>query len=541
MKNHVYILAVIYLCMMSQSASPELLIVKKVGNVFAQLSKEDVVQSGKTISEILLKYQWPMCIMSELDPDEEQTALLSPNKPHAEEIFIENKIKASDSKFKTFRVIFVPTTLYELFCIVRLLTTLNDKPENSFVKAIGEVLKNNLFIDLYKILNTDGSADQIREKVYDQYKKANNPFFNQNAFLDINNTFVNMLFTRYSKFKDIGETSVLADAIKDKSGDLTSFLIGKLWEAVESLGEKPWLENLPTDTCKKSVNIIATTLHEKEMTQKIVPKVIALEYEARELNKALLIRGAHFRRYQVGFKEKAYLAGNTLKEDEKGIIQPYSVAFGNSLFAGVFLDRGACAYSYLAGSPNLFEIRPYILSLRNWDTASLTGYAILIDKKAYYQDQCSNLFLIAPLAPIAAIFQWGEFFHSRTKAAISSKTGPITVSGLKPLSCTMTDPTGVILIERDPLEHAELFSTLLAECGRMIPLKVVSEAIKKAVEDEVRLSQSKAAAFYKSLRLKTRASQPVQAALIKLKKALSDLKSKLGQLSQKLKTLKESL
>jgi hypothetical protein len=69
----------------------------------------------------------------------------------------------------------------------------------------------------------------------------------------------------------------------------------------------------------------------------------------------------------------------------------------------------------------------------------------------------------------------------------------------------LEDTTGVILITRDPLRHAELFSNYLAENGRLIQTgdnSLLSEEERTFMEEAVQ-SQKEAARFYKSVRLVT--------------------------------------
>src|SRR3990167_8243111 len=101
---------------------PELLIIKKTNGGFAPLTQEEAIKHGPAVSRILLKYQWPMCIASKLSSIN-QRKLLTPNVPNAEEIFIQEKIKAID---KSYGVIFFPTALYELMTIINLFKTKNE-------------------------------------------------------------------------------------------------------------------------------------------------------------------------------------------------------------------------------------------------------------------------------------------------------------------------------------------------------------------------------------------------------------------------------
>src|SRR5579872_6730892 len=103
----------VFLVALCQPLYAELLVVKKdAAGMIAALDNADEARYLAAMN-ILMKYQWPMCTISQLTEDE-QKELLSPGVPAAEENFIRKKIKALDQNLD---VVFVPTTIYELFCL----------------------------------------------------------------------------------------------------------------------------------------------------------------------------------------------------------------------------------------------------------------------------------------------------------------------------------------------------------------------------------------------------------------------------------------
>ena len=196
----------------------------------------------------------------------------------------------------------------------------------------------------------------------------------------------------------------------------------------------------------------------------ILEKIISLEYEARELNKGLLLRASLQTAFQVSVgsaPSMQTLAGTTVWSDEKSRVEQsyrkkatkfYSISFGNSLFAGFFLDLGACVYNYLVSFANTGIKFP--------------GYALFIDKKDYIQHQNSRLFFISALSPIASLFAKGEWFHSRSTVAVPVKSAYSESSIIQGLVQPMLkDDAGLFLISRDPLYHAELSSQFIAQNG----------------------------------------------------------------------------
>ncbi len=485
------LLTVLSLCTLVSTVYSELLIVKKEKNGFAPLDASDLVKSGKIITDIILKYQWPMSISSQLS-QEEQDALLTSQKPYAQELFIQNKIRKS---FDEYGVVFIPTALYELFCIVHLFKTINEK--NPFQDAVNKFIRadnerefepNKWATELTEILNKKESPADIRKQIDTIYKNANELFFRGNgiesAYLYINNAIAASLFNQYPELTKSKDPLALSSAIKDTTSTWAAFLIEELWTMYDpdfpDELRHPLIEEIGIDYSKLSINNLAAHLQHESMNN-ILAKVITLEYEARERNKALLLRGTSFEEeFQIGITEEKILAGTTLPS---GILEsPYSISFGNSLFAGILLDPFACAYDYLA---KFALSRPSV------------GYALFIDKKAYFEHQVHNLFFIPPLASITSLSQRGEYFHPRTKAAILLKS-----EGRKELIGgflgKMIDPTGVILITRAPLHHAELFSKFLADNGRIIQLGDISNLTEeeRRFVQEVIQAQAEAAKFY---------------------------------------------
>jgi hypothetical protein len=107
----------------------ELLIVKKGARGYTTLSDRDIQKDGIAISEIVQKYSWPTSNASNHMMHEERE-LLSPGVPRQEENFIQ---KILDKRFGSdiYQVVFIPTTLYELFCIMQYYKTTSNKTFDS--------------------------------------------------------------------------------------------------------------------------------------------------------------------------------------------------------------------------------------------------------------------------------------------------------------------------------------------------------------------------------------------------------------------------
>lgn len=247
----------------------------------------------------------------------------------------------------------------------------------------------------------------------------------------------------------------------------------------------------------------------------IIQHVVRLEYEAREQNKAMLLRGSGLMDMNVSMGEqpvKKLLVGSTLykesdwlssgqeeipfwkKYKEKNNLS-YSISFGTSLFAGMLNDPGACAYVFLSGCDMGNASMDAQLSVKP------VGYALFLNKKDYVEHQNNNLFYLPSLGTLPSLFAAGEWFHARAKAVIhTNKEKNIYVKGI--FDEPIWDSTGVILITRDPLKHAELFSNFLVQNGRLIQPGDVSLLIeaKKDFVDDVLKAQAEAASLYKTVK-----------------------------------------
>lgn len=546
MRQLLRITFIISFLVLSSGTRAELLVVKKTNEGFAPLSLEEDATASPKIAEILLKYQWPMCIASNLTK-EEQDELFTPGKPYAEELFIQKKIREA-MKSDDYCVVFVPTTLYEMFCIYEFFKTEEGTPFwNSAIKDFDRGMGKGIYLS--EIISSKASPRVIRKQIAEVYSEANKIFFSGDisASFYINHVMGKYFLERYPELKRSENSLEFSKHIKDMIIDafwLDSFIEFKV--DLDVFGKKLDIDwkifatsrtmNPRTRLEKVSYNILGDFLP---------LNVISLEYEARERNKAMIIRGTSFEKFQVSFGEKPLkkvLIGGTLIKQEKKKVgnwkdtdvsleeaygekknTSYSISFGNSLLAGALGDETACVYNFLRG------LNPFgSYDQDAFRSIQISGYAILIDKKAYVEHQINNLFFIPSLATLPALFARGEYFHARTKAAVTNKKVKFNLEGM--MGGT-DDPSGVIVITRDPLRHAELFSNYLAENGRLIQTGDNSWLSKeeKTFMEEAAQSQKEAATFYKSVRLIT---PKIKAYTKKFKERVRAKKEKVAPVAQ---------
>lgn len=307
-----------------------------------------------------------MCIANRDMSDEEKNELLASGKPNAEEDFINKKL---NNRFKeNYRVIFVPTTLFELFAM----TQYKKKDENNplyaaFSEGLGKTWGGS-FLDkeVKKVLqNTTIRPSQVHPLIYNAYQEVNKTFY-KDAYWSINNQLAKKLFENIPTLKTEINPLNIANAIKQKA----PHLIASLAKENESRTEDP---NYPKeDFVFPSIFGVSSALknidNQKTITlnsNRALARFVELEYEARELNKALLVRGSD--PFELTFDpgkpaeiiattidmskgqyERGFYSNNDLLRlyHEKKLASA-SLSFGNSLFAGAIGDATGCVYYYL--------------------------------------------------------------------------------------------------------------------------------------------------------------------------------------------------
>jgi hypothetical protein len=291
----------------------------------------------------------------------------------------------------------------------------------------------------------------------------------------------------------------------------------------------------------------------------IVARTLMLEYDARKKNQALLFRGSERRDYTAkGLNETILLIDSPVKIESEDIqddtledlikaytqmqkhgeggessfgnsfIKSISLSYGNSLFAGAFFDTLACAYTYISKSVSkvifkkwkltkqthlspapdkamkikkTYAIKKAVENIENEeiDVAPdkiYLGYALFIDKRDYIKDQCNNLFSISALNTILSLCARGEFFHSRSKVAMPViPDKPIKLEGV--YLYELYDRNNFLVIQRDPLLHAQLFSEYVAQNACVIKERGVSKARQEEDEKQFKDAHKKAAKAYR--------------------------------------------
>lgn len=474
----------------------ELLVIKKTGQGFAPLDASDE-KNKVELAQIFLDYEWPMVIANTKLTKEEMDELLTADKPNAEEDFIRAKVKEVNPNYD---VVFVPTSMYELFTLTQVGGQYRDI-------SAGEVGSNPFETVFFRYLRKTygyiwlidalGRRDQplkhgqtMQESygyMFDKFRQYNNDFY-PDAFFYINNALMVKLFELIPALGKIDSAHEIAAEIHTNISKIVPVFIRDM---------TPWVRN-------KSRLLIELDNKNKDILDShgVLARAIELEYKAQAANKALLWRGTSLIELSIA-EHKHKLIGSTLKTraslKELGQRKDldYAISYGNSLFAGIINDPGACAYNYIRGEDRYST--PY------------GGYALFIDKKYHIKNlyagtyKSLDLFYISPASTLLGLLAQGDFFHSRTKAAIpfEEQWKAKRIGGFEIVVGDIIDPFGILTAIRDPLVHAELFSKYLAKNMRVISIgdeANLTPVERKIYENKLAEAQLKAGQYYKAIR-----------------------------------------
>ncbi len=465
----------------------QLLVVQKNNKgVLEPLSNQNIEKYNDEILNVLVHYTWPSCIAYDLS-DDDKSKLLAPVQG-AEQNFVRKKLQTIN---KNLDVIFLPTTLYELFYINSYLNEIKYKCE---AKTAGEYLTNpeyieqnipNILEDIEDILNQDKSTVQqeikntgiklspvqyVKQQINELSQNCNEKLFDQNdayGYLNVLNLHQKIFLSvsNQQTFKGILDIETF---IFENSKDIKNMLIQNLITLQKKISKDSNIQkNYPlfydwithpsgesdiddSDSLYSSRYGLTQIIEflQQEENNHILQKAIDIEYEAEKTNKGLLLRGSDVIKPNGSLE----IIGTTQRADvtlkNQGL---FSMSFGVSLFAGAFFYIDAMAYAYLT---------------------EFGGYALFIDKFQYIDNYNSNLFLIPGLTIEMALFGVGVWFHPRSKPVTLDKSkhdAPIIgiVTG-EEYTDIIKDPYGIFLVTRDPYRQAFLFSKFLVENGKMI-------------------------------------------------------------------------
>jgi len=498
----------------------ELLIFEKNQNngYLQPLNQSTIDKHGDQIGKVILKYQWPMSTGKNIT-EEEQAELFAPEQ-HAEERFIQKKLQQI---LQTLEVVFIPTCIAELFYIAE---KLKDDPQyssydklwinNSFT-AEGSYMHKKDFFDIDSQIeplfeeNQEKHRSFILQKLFEIFNRVNLVFYQSkiisfnktenknrkgeinpiwkpeikpvktNPYIQINSKLTQHLYKIYNDLSKMKNNVDIFNHIKNNIEQTKKYLIDNIISIPSN--------NKPSKELLKK-------LFKEENRSNIISQTINLEYQAHTKNNAILLRGTNLIKQNLSISQTnnpSPLSGTTIHSESLDILNiknhnAYTIPFGNSLFAGLFNDTGACAYYFLNGVSGTNITK---------ELNTISGYCIYINKQDYYSHHTEQLFFIPPLSTLASLFEQGEFFHSRSKIALNIKNQNEYSTAIG-FASSLSDNFGIYFITRDPLKHAEIFSKYLSQHSKPI---YYGQNTSPEEESQILNNQSKAAGFYHSLKV----------------------------------------
>lgn len=411
----------------------ELLVVKKDDKGhYAPLDQHDVHQHQ--IAKVLLNYQWPMIIANaqlheQLMPEEQDELLSSgPEHAYAEERFIRKKIQEIDARYD---VVFIPTSLYE-------------------VLTLNEMRNNNKFMATFKNKMLPWDFESLAQGSYESVHTMHDREY-IDLFFDNNSKIVNFLFQKYPDFQIAANANIMADEIEIRSEEIPVVAINS---SKDNFSNKVCRDRVPLDkfldtVCTDQTSIFYPYFGKSIASNKLLAQVMAIEYQARKQNKALLFRTNNIIDIKIDDSSEG-VSCLAMTLHVKAQNQAHTNSFGNSLFAGVVNDPGACVYHLSGIYKNTF--------------------GLFLDKKDYIEKgQSSDLFLVSPVSSIISLGGRNEWFHSRSKVVLALQGEDKTyLSGLKGI---FTADSPLIRKIQDPFKHAQEFSAYLAKNARILESK----------------------------------------------------------------------
>ena len=197
----------------------ELLVVVKDGGKFRALTQAESIKYQAQINAVKEKYQWPMCVKEDLTP-EEIAEYLKAGKPYAEEQFVQKKLREAINPSEIdLQVMFVPTSIYEMFC----LSELSEIETHNSVQMYATELK------LSQGSNPQESKDLLRSE-FIQY----NNLFNQakqgkeSLSSKMNRQLTAYIFENYPELQQQSDILTASNALKRNIEGLKSMLCNKI-------------------------------------------------------------------------------------------------------------------------------------------------------------------------------------------------------------------------------------------------------------------------------------------------------------------------
>lgn len=522
-------------------------------------SSIQIVSDKKTYKyiyeNILLKYQWPMSITYYQRLREKMASEGSKPGQIAKEIVSYSLMNVGPLEEKHLRkkirkeydkidIAFIPTFLYELFCL------LNKFKITPFSAATA------ITLDVRSLLKMPGTTEN---EIYNLYNNLNKKSGARDAHQFVNNELVKYIqnLPFYTSETDTTKKLNPGPLIEKNRSQMADTLIteAKKVTSIQHFDKKEVYDrvlDLEYDAHKKNAGLMyrgGSDLVGLFIPTKGVNTPIEFTYFVKDINKYKPLTSDQKKEFDKTIAEIKKLQekqqkGTFKPEDQKklkdfqeklkkirkkisifGWKNPLrSISYGNTLFAGLYNDPGACSYYFMAAM----------------GAKDIIGYGLYINKWLYATGRLKELFTIAPLTTIIGIYSSGEFFHSRSKSyyfkeALTDPAVPrVDVIGI--LGGAITDYLGFFVRLGNPIAIGAKLSRYIEENATIIKVlntqggfsfKKDSKVVKnyfEAQKNVTRTFEIMSTVYNRALKLRR-------------KRSLSRLQANLSGLSKKYKKI----
>ncbi|MFH1461797.1 MAG: hypothetical protein ABIF12_02545 [bacterium] len=302
-----------------------------------------------------------------------------------EKQFIQDKLREAGLDL---RLIFIPNIMYELMLVTnkKSYDFIREKKSSIESFSMDKDTGDYIFDDTVEI-----------NKQFNSMKYFNDfEFFDRDVYFRINNFILNLLL----KFSDSFD-------IYDLHDFFNKYILFLGDQGAVLKFTDPLDENSNDFYChrRRIVDHLANEYKNKLFRSNL----FALESMAYQNGFLPLYRGTS------GFEPNL----DSLRTKVKGLngfdFAEYGISYGNTLFAGLFIDDDACTYNYIFDLELLSDATFTI-----YEKDQNYGYSLFISKLDYIKSKLNSgsdgiydLIFIPPISVLNGLFSFGELFHSR--------------------------------------------------------------------------------------------------------------------------------
>lgn len=446
----------------------------------------------KGIFTILTHYQWPTALLY-ASPAEQN--VLFANSENAETDFIQQKLNDIN---KSYKAVYVPNTIYQLAVLAYFAEHLSDPSQDAALK--GMTIQVSDFLGSFLVENVPPFSLTTLGTTHEK----EHPY----GYIKLPPTFAEFL-NDCKKIYDIPSISQIHFLINNELGRQivaqasNKPITSDIWKSLAAMFLKTIIDNqnalreIPLAPVASADNGLDFNEFNKELENNqlkkngIVDKTLDVELAAHKQNKALLLNASEAFEQPLGiFENKGNvnkrILTSTLRfssfdelvaDQQKGVFTPHAISYGLFPFTGALYCKWDMPYYYASEPDNYF-------------------FSLTIDKKAYAQDRCNNLFIIPPFSALTQIFGLDTMYHVISTVALDTiPQDVVAIDGFEDPFPVQDSTGGILLIKRDPLQHAILSSQFAADNSSLLK---VAQGTQWASGEDLLRNYAQATRFYQT-------------------------------------------